>query len=298
MMPVTLAAPAKLNLYLHVTGKRSDSYHLLDGLVAFADVGDRLTISASPSLDFTASGPFAAELGGDQETNLVVRAARELARAAGRQPYYAFHLTKNLPVASGIGGGSADAAACLRGLAQLWEIDPASDLVRKVAEGLGADVPVCVDGRAVFMGGIGTDLAAAPALPQAGLLLVNPGVALPTPSVYRTRQGGFSPPMRFDDPPPDAQALADLLADRHNDLTSAAVTLVPAIDIVLRALEHAQDCLLARMSGSGATCFGIFPDLAKATDAGAAIAADHPGWWIAPSRLVEDARSLDCQAAA
>jgi len=296
MMSLTLAAPAKLNLYLHVTGKRPDSYHLLDGLVAFAEIGDTLTISPASSLCFTADGPFAPDLGDDHDSNLVVKAARALGAAAGREVNVAFHLTKRLPIASGIGGGSADAAACLRGLARLWGLDPASILLRRVAEGLGADIPVCVDGRAVFIGGIGTELTPAPALPKVALLLVNPGIALPTPSVYRACRGGFSPAMRFDSPPADSAALAALLAQRHNDLTAAAVSLVPAIDVVLKALNDAPGCLLARMSGSGATCFGLFSDLAEASDAGAGIAANHPGWWVAPSWLVEDTLSRDAQA--
>ena len=146
---VTLAAPAKLNLYLHVTGKRADGYHLLDSLVAFADIYDTLTLTPAPSLAFTADGPFAGGFGDeDPTTNLVVRAARGLGAVVGRDVQIAFHLTKNLPVASGIGGGSADAAAALRGLARLWDIDPLSPVVLGVAAKLGADVPACVAGRA------------------------------------------------------------------------------------------------------------------------------------------------------
>jgi len=293
MTTLTLAAPAKLNLYLHITGKRADAYHLLDSLVAFADVGDILTIAPATSLSFAADGPFAGALGADHASNLVVRAAQALAAASGHEANVALRLTKKLPVASGIGGGSADAAACLRGLARLWGLDPASDLVLGVAEGLGSDIPVCVAGRAAFIGGIGTELAPSPTLPPAGLLLVNPGVALPTPQVYRARQGEFSPPMRFVDPPADAKALAALLARRHNDLTDAAVSLVPAIEAVLKALAASSECLLARMSGSGATCFGVFETPAAASVAAVAIAAGHPDWWVAPSRLVGDVNLLD-----
>ena len=154
-------------------------------------------------------------------------------RPAEHDVQVAFHLTKNLPVASGIGGGSADAAACLRGLARLWGIAPAAAVVLDVAAKLGSDVPACVAGRACFMGGIGTELSPAPVLPEVGLLLVNPGVGLSTPSVYRARQGGFTPPqMRFDTAPADADTLAALLAERRNDLTEAAASLVPEIDAV------------------------------------------------------------------
>jgi 4-diphosphocytidyl-2-C-methyl-D-erythritol kinase len=291
---LTLAAPAKLNLYLHVTGKRPDGYHLLDSLAAFIDVHDTLTLTSSSAIAFTTDGPFANGFGDeDPSTNLVVRAARGLAEATGHTADVALHLTKNLPVASGIGGGSADAAACLRGLARLWGIDPGDPVVLGVAAGLGADVPVCVNGRAAYMGGIGTEIAAAPDLPPAGLVLVNPGIGLSTPAVYRARTGVFAPPARFDTPPADAVALATLLADRDNGLTAAAVSIVPEIATVLNAIGADRTCLLARMSGSGATCFGLFTDSTVATAAAASLKRDHPGWWVAPGRLLADANLLD-----
>jgi 4-diphosphocytidyl-2-C-methyl-D-erythritol kinase len=290
---LSLAAPAKLNLYLHVVGKRADNYHLLDGLVAFADIGDRLSITPADRLAFAADGPFAQDLGGDSAANLVVRAACDLAAAVGREAAFAFHLTKNLPVASGIGGGSADAAACLRGLARLWGLDPQGQEVLRVAARLGSDIPVCVAGRSCYIGGIGTDLAPAPTLPAVGLLLVNPGIGLPTPAVYRARHGGFSPPMRFGLDPADARELAACLALRGNDLTLAAIGIVPEIEAVLSAIAGVPGCLLSRMSGSGATCFGLFATEAAAAAGAAAIGADHPGWWVAPGRLLSDANSLD-----
>ncbi|MDB5397746.1 MAG: ispE [Rhodospirillales bacterium] len=294
--PLILAAPAKLNLYLHVTGKRADGYHLLDSLAAFIDVHDTLTLTPSSAIAFTTDGLFANGFGDeDPSTNLVVRAARGLAEATGRAADVALHLTKNLPVASGIGGGSADAAACLCGLARLWGLDPGDPAVLGVAAGLGADVPVCVHGRAAYMGGIGTEIAAAPELPPAGLVLVNPGIGLSTPSVYRARRGDFSPAGRFDAPPADAAGLAALLAERGNDLTDAAVSLVPEIAAVLNAIGADERCLLARMSGSGATCFGIFTDVDEAAAAAALLKRDHPGWWVAPGRLLSDAHTLDGQ---
>jgi 4-diphosphocytidyl-2-C-methyl-D-erythritol kinase len=294
-MTLRRAAPAKLNLYLHITGKRADGYHLLDGLVGFADVGDVVTITTAEALSFTVDGPFAAGLEGDSDSNLVVKAARAMAELAGRAPDVALHLTKNLPVASGIGGGSADAAACIRGLAQLWNVDPASAEVLAIAAGLGSDIPVCVAGRAAYIGGVGVDIAPAPELPPAGVLLVNPGIALSTPSVYRARTGGFSPENRFNTPPPDAAALAALLAERGNGLTEAAVSLVPEIDAVLKAIAALPGCLLSRMSGSGATCFGIFGSAEAAATAASVLAPAHARWWIAPGRLVQDASSLPTQ---
>jgi 4-diphosphocytidyl-2-C-methyl-D-erythritol kinase len=291
---LTLAAPAKLNLYLHVTGKRQDGYHLLDSLVAFVDVCDRIAIAPANELTFHADGLFAGAFAGeDPAGNLVVRAARALAAVAGRDITVALSLTKNLPVASGIGGGSADAAACLRGLAQLWGIDPAGEAVMAVAAELGSDIPACVAGRACYMGGVGTELSPAPALPAAGLLLVNPGIGLSTPSVYRARQGDFTPAMRFDTPPADARALAALLADRRNDLTKPAIAQVPQIATVLDAIAQSEGCLLSRMSGSGATCFGLFDDVAEAARAADAIRAANPNWWVAPGRLIQNGSVLD-----
>ena len=293
-IPLTLAAPAKLNLYLHVTGKRQDGYHLLDSLAAFVDIHDTLTLTPSPTMTFTADGPFAAGFGSeDPQTNLVVRAALGLTEVLGRKVTLGLHLTKNLPVASGIGGGSADAAACLRGLARLWGIDAADPRVLGVAAGLGSDIPVCVNGRAAYMGGIGTEIAPAPALPPAGLVLVNPGIGLSTPAVYRARRGDFSPPARFAELPADAAALAALLAERGNDLTEAAISLVPEIATVLSAIWADGSCLLARMSGSGATCFGIYADVDTATAAASALKRDHPGWWVAPGRLLDDVSALE-----
>ena len=156
---LTLAAPAKLNLYLHVTGKRADGYHLLDSLAAFVDICDRVIVAPAGARSFHADGPFAAAFAHeDPANNLVVRAARDLATVVGREPHAALSLMKHLPVASGIGGGSADAAACLRGLAHLWGIDPVGEAVMAVAAKLGSDIPVCVAGRACFMGGVGTEL--------------------------------------------------------------------------------------------------------------------------------------------
>jgi 4-diphosphocytidyl-2-C-methyl-D-erythritol kinase len=291
MAILRLAAPAKLNLYLHVIGRRPDGYHLLDSLVAFADIQDTLTISSAPRLTFSADGPFAGGLG-NSDSNLVVRAARLLADATGNDASIALHLTKRLPVASGIGGGSADAAACLRGLAELWGIDPNGAEVRRVAASLGADIPACVDGRVGFMGGIGTDMADAPGLPPAWVVLVNPGISLPTPDVYRARSGVFSQPMRFGEAPSDTADLALLLSFRRNDLTKAAIELAPAIRGVLDAIGLTANCLLARMSGSGATCFGLFAAETDARDAGTALAHANSGWWVAVGALVNDTRSL------
>jgi len=284
-MPRWWSAPAKLNLYLHVTGRRDDGYHLLDSLVVFAALGDRVAAQSAPHYRLEIDGPFAGGLAGDISGNLVTRAAEALAAKLGRRADVALTLEKNLPVASGIGGGSSDAAATMKALIELWQaqLDPGE--LTALAAKLGADVPVCLAARASFFGGIGDEIAAAPALPPTPLLLVNPGIALPTAAVFRARHGTFSAPARFTAPPADVAALAALLAARRNDLTAAAIGLVPEIGQVLARLEAQPGALIARMSGSGATCFALFASDAAAAEAAARLQHDAPRWWIAASVL-------------
>ena len=286
-MPRWWPAPAKLNLYLHVTGRRPDGYHLLDSLVAFSDIGDRLSVAPAPRLSLEVTGRFAPDLAQeDPRKNLVWRAAEALAARLGRAPDVALTLEKHLPVASGIGGGSSDAAAALKALAAHWQASLDEKALWTLAAELGADVPVCVVARASFFGGIGDEVVPAPVLPPAPLLLVNPGIALPTASVFRARHGAFSPPARFAAIPASVGELAALLEERHNDLTAAAIGIVPAIGDVLARLAAQQGALLARMSGSGATCFALFETAAAAEAAAASLASEQPRWWIAAGKLV------------
>ena len=279
-------APAKLNLYLHVIGRRADGFHLLDSLVAFSDIGDRLMIAPAPRLTLDITGPFARDLAQDDpRENLVWRAAEALAARRGRAPEVALTLEKNLPVASGIGGGSSDAAAALKALAAGWQATLDERALRTIAAELGADVPVCVIARASFFGGIGEEIAPAPVLPPAPLLLVNPGIALPTATVFRVRQGAFSPAARFAAAPASVAELASLLAERRNDLTDAAIGIVPAIADVLARLTAQPGALIARMSGSGATCFALFETKAAAEAAAASLQSEQPRWWIAAGKL-------------
>ncbi len=192
----------------------------------------------------------------------------------------AIRLTKSLPVASGIGGGSADAAATLRALVRLWRVDIDGERLRRLALALGADVPMCLGAGPAFVGGIGERIDPALDLPACALLLVNPRAMLPTPQVFARRRGPFSQPGRFMAPPADARALAASLADRRNDLIEAAIGLMPAVALVLDALRATPGVLLARMSGSGATCFGLCEDEAAASAAARALAERHPHWWI------------------
>ena len=291
-MRVRVGAPAKLNLYLHVTGRRADGYHELDSLVAFTALADTLEIAPAESLRLSVTGPFADAL--DAGDNLAAQAATALAEKLGRPADVRITLDKRIPVAAGLGGGSADAAAVLRGLAQLWRLgaEHAGDL-QETALGLGADVPVCLDSRAAHMAGIGEALSAPPHLPSCGVLLVNPGVPVPTGPVFAARRGPFSAASRIEEAPQNAAALAALLRSRRNDLEQPALAQVPEIGRVLARLAAAPGCLLARMSGSGGTCFGLFEDEAAAAGTAGAIARDDPAWWVQPTRLVHDGRMAE-----
>lgn len=269
-------APAKINLFLHVTGRRADGYHLLDSLAVFTALGDQVSAEPAADLSLHLEGPFGAALTAEPD-NLVLRAARALASEAGLPPLARLTLHKNLPVASGIGGGSADAAAAFRALCRLWNISPDRSVLHRLALALGADVPVCLASAPARMGGIGGDLSAAPLLPDYGIVLVNPGISVATPDVFRARRGGFSPMADLSSGWADAAAMAADLHRLTNDLAEPAIGLQPVIADVLSALDHLPGCLLARMSGSGATCFGLFASPEAAEQATAAITPT--AWW-------------------
>ena len=286
-IPIRRRAPAKVNLYLHVLNLRPDGYHDIDSLIAFADVFDEIEASPAARLGLTLTGPFARRLDAvDREANLVVLAARALAALAGGGAGASLVLRKNLPVAAGLGGGSSDAAATLRALRRLWDLDVSESRLRAVAGGLGADVPACLGRSPVYAGGIGDILDPAPALPDAWFVLVNPGVPLATAEVFRRHGSARSVEARFRDPPADAAAMADLLSRRSNDLEDVAVLLAPRVADAIDALRGLDGCLLARMSGSGATCFGLFADADAAKSAAAEAAAAHPAWWVREGRML------------
>lgn len=270
-------APAKINLALHVTGQRADGYHLLDSLVVFADAGDRVTVAASDRLSLAITGPQSAHLAvGDD--NLCLRAARAMGVPA------AITLDKHLPVASGIGGGSSDAAATLRALASLTG-KPLPDAASILA--LGADLPVCLSPRPARMSGIGeTVTPLAHPLPPAWLVLVNPGTQVATPQVFKALARRDNAPLQ---PLPRLKSAAELAAwaaMQRNDLEAPALTLLPEIARVKAALTAQQGCLLARMSGSGATCFGLFADPLAAHAAAAAITRAQSDWWVADAAML------------
>jgi 4-diphosphocytidyl-2-C-methyl-D-erythritol kinase len=272
MTAVEVFAPAKVNLTLHVTGQRADGYHLLDSLVAFADVGDRVTLAMAEAPSFRVTGPFAAEVPSDAG-NLVLRAARLCAPDRS----LAIGLEKVLPPASGIGGGSADAAAVARGVAALFggSVDPGALLA------LGADVPMCLASGPARVGGIGERIAPVAGLPPLAAVLVNPLRPMPTPPVFAALARKDNPPM--PDPFPDFAGPDDLigwLAAQRNDLEAPAAAILPELSGVLAALGACEGARLARMSGSGATCFALFDDEGAAALAADRLGASHPGWWV------------------
>ncbi len=287
-MKTRVFAPAKINLTLHVTGQRSDGYHLLDSLVVFAPFGDDLTMWAADRLSLVVDGPMARGVPAGED-NLVLRAARLLGGARGA----GLRLTKLLPPASGIGGGSADAAAALRGLAALWglaepQAGPGGEArgIRGDILGLGADIPMCLASASCRVRGVGERLKLVTGLPPIPALVVNPGVGVSTPSVFKKLKDKDNAPMPETIPGfSSVHDLAGWLRDQRNDLETPAIAIQPAIDRVLKALRACPDILLARMSGSGATCFGIFPDRDRARAAHDVLARQHPDWWFAEGLL-------------
>jgi len=263
-------APAKINLTLHVTGRRADGYHLLDSLVVFADVGDRLTLAPADDMSLKLTGPRADGLAADA-TNLVWRAADLFGQPAR------ITLEKHLPAMAGIGGGSSDAAATLRALARATgrPLPPRP-------ETLGADVPVCLPARAARMQGVGEKVTPLPPLPPLHGVLVNPGADVPTPSVFARLTRRENAPMPATLPPwPDAVTLIDWLATMRNDLEPPARAVAPVINDVLKTLRADPACRLARMSGSGATCFALTTTRAEAE--ALANRLTRPDWWIQPA---------------
>ena len=276
-----VAAPAKINLCLHVGERRADGYHDLESLVGFASFGDRLWIEPDDELSLSVTGRFGEDVsaGGD---NLVLKAARRLAPDRGAR----ITLEKNIPTSAGLGGGSADAAAALRGLNRLWNLEFGSFDLREIAASIGADVPVCIDSQPAWMEGRGERVTILPALPPLSVVLTNPGVAVPTAPVFaglRRRRGlGFPGP---GGPFADLPALINYLQLTTNDLEEPARVLAPVIADVLDEFSRLPGLLLARMSGSGATCFGIFVDSEQAQTALGLFQSVRPDWWVIATGL-------------
>ena len=289
MSALSVFAPAKINLALHVTGQRADGFHLLDSLVAFAPVGDRLTLSPAGHFSMTVSGPEAQGVPADS-SNLVLKAAALFAEGTRMVGGVTFHLEKNLPAASGIGGGSSDAAAALRGLLQMG-FGAAPKVQARVLGTLGAalvrlgaDVPMCVAPQPQRAQGVGEDLAPV-RLPPLPCLLVNPRVGVATPAVFKALRQKDNAPLPVPPEFAGATDCIDWLAQQRNDLQAPAIATAPVIATVLETLAALPGCRLARMSGSGATCFALFATEAEARAAETALRSARPEWWCAEATL-------------
>ena len=273
-------AKAKVNLFLHVRGLRAEGYHTLESFAVFPNVGDLLEAEPAAGLSLTIEGPFGDGLSSGAD-NLVIGAARSLSDRTSGRPGAALRLVKSLPIASGIGGGSADAAAALRALSRIWTEAPAGDLP-EIAFTLGADAPVCLGQTPSLMGGVGEKLVAAPSFPAFWIVLANPMTPLSTAEVFaalerRDNPPGPPAPARFA----DFDHLVSWLTRQRNDLEAPARRLRPVIGRVLSALAWTETCRLARMSGSGATCFGLFAREQDALEAAGRLRDAEPDWWIA-----------------
>ncbi|GHD05773.1 4-(cytidine 5'-diphospho)-2-C-methyl-D-erythritol kinase [Tianweitania populi] len=277
-------APAKINLALHVVGRRADGYHLLDSLVAFATSGDRITVEPAAEDAFTVSGPYAAGVPLDTG-NLILRARDALRSRIGPTAFpIRIHLEKNLPIASGIGGGSSDAAATLKALCALWQSDPPQLDLAALGLSLGADVPMCLHAQPARVTGIGDGITPISTLPDLPAVLVNPGVAVSTPAIFKQLTTSDNPHLA---PPPDdsaPQTWLDWLANTRNDLQPPAIAVAPIIADVLRHIAN-TGASFTRMSGSGATCFGLYATKAQADAAAAQLSLDHPQWYVQATLL-------------
>lgn len=296
---VKVFAPAKINLFLHVGERRADGYHALESLVVFADVGDEVLARRSHELSCSVSGPFSASLV-DEKDNLMLRAARALAAKGDTTGGAQLSLTKNLPVASGIGGGSADAAATLRALWSLWGLAREGDEVIRTpmspsafwkrqemfeaALEVGSDVPVCLLSSTAWMQGRGETIYPLGDLPPVAMLLVNPGVAVPTGPVFARLKHRTGAAEMIPHHAHNAEELVEYLKGARNDLEAPACEIAPSIITVLDALVH-SGAMLARMCGSGATCYGIFASKSEAEVAAQRVSAAQPDWWVSATEI-------------
>ncbi len=283
---LTIFAPAKINLYLHVTGRLDNGYHTLDSLIAFADIGDSVEIEVAADFQFRVRGVYgdsftAKELDASpNSSNLAVQAAWTLARAAQKTPNVRITLTKNLPLASGVGGGSSNAAAVIWGLCEWWNVPRGAHYLPGLMAKLGADVPVCFPCKPARVRGIGDVLDPAPPIGEIPIVLVNPGTPCPTADVFGRFAGNYREPQAL---PASLENFRDLIAflkTHDNDLQAPAMEMKPEIAHVLKALNGQKACGFARMTGSGATCFGLFEHEPAAQKAAKAISAEHPDWWV------------------
>ncbi len=282
-----MLAPAKINLDLRITGRRDDGYHLLDSIVAFTEFGDEIVAELSDSLKIEISGPFAFELDA-KDDNLILKAARLLCTAAGVEPNLKFYLTKNLPVSSGIGGGSADAAAAMKLTRDLLSLDIDDSVFHNIALEIGADVPVCLISETSHMGGIGDEIQKLSLNDELHILLVNPGVSVSTPDIfthYAASNVDFDSQRQISRCEIHLPLMIGVLKDSRNSLQASACSLNKEVLGVLSVLENAREVLLSRMSGSGATCFALFQSYEDCGSAAVKVRALKENWWVQETKI-------------
>ncbi|MGH1456621.1 MAG: 4-(cytidine 5'-diphospho)-2-C-methyl-D-erythritol kinase [Alphaproteobacteria bacterium] len=282
---ISVFAPAKINMFLHITGKKSNGYHILDSLVCFADIGDKITIQEADSFSFHVTGEFSDAFSKQHKApnidceNLVVKAARRLAQITEKPLNMRITLEKNLPLAAGLGGGSSDAASTLWGLQEFWRISRQEEYLLPLMTNLGADVPVCLHCAPSIMRGIGDELSPAPDLPEIPILLVNPMMNCPTQNVFLHYTPQFKTNTQWPSTFRTSLDFVTALKDTENDLYDAALQAVPEIENIIHTINVQKDCLISRMSGSGASCFGLFETIESAKKAKEVILQDNPDWW-------------------
>ena len=282
---ITINAPAKINLDLHVLGRRKDGFHYLDSFVAFTEFSDKIQVRASDSIKLIIHGPFGNNTG-PKKQNLVFKAAKALKHYMGISEGAEIVLEKNLPVAAGLGGGSSDAAATIMALMDLWRPDFELNDFLTVAADLGSDIPVCLMRQAAFISGIGENVKPAGGFPSCPILLVNPRIELSTKKVFLRMKNSYSIRSKHDNAPSSFEELISYLATgQGNDLRKPAVELVPEISKILEFFEKDPKCSFANMSGSGPTCFGLYKDSASALATAHKCSVENPSWWCVCTNL-------------
>ena len=281
---ISVDLPAKVNLFLHVCGRRDDGFHLLESLVGFTEFCDRLSVSSADDFIVSGEGPFAKDLPKNPDSNLVLMAARALKKEAGVTQSAKIAIEKNIPVSAGIGGGSANAAGTLRSLAELWELKYDLQRLAQVAKEIGSDIPVCVYSVPAIVEGSGEKVAPQNALPACGVVLVNAADPLPTESVFSARSGAYRKSLPWVEISSFDQLVSELTL-RRNDLLETASVLSPIINDVLKTLSETQHCRYFQMSGSGGTCFGLYPSQQLAAEAARSISERNPNWWCVSTKF-------------
>ena len=279
LQDLKIIAPAKVNLFLHITGQRKDGYHLLQSLIAFANYGDSLTITPADEFSVTINNSFS-DL--DVENNLITKAAKILAQTLQKDLSCIIHLTKKIPIGAGLGGGSADAAATIKGLLQYWNESIPSPQLDEILLSLGADVPICYQNQSAVVQGIGEEIIPFASLPELPAVLVYPDKFCPTADIFNTYRQNFSDSILIPESFDSKEHLYDFLKQQTNDLTQAACNQIPTIKDVLALINMQQGCALSRMSGSGSSCFGLFDSTENSETAALNIQKENPDWWVQP----------------